>query len=219
MRSTKSAFSQRYTKSPVETQSYYYNTRQERLTKSPGLAQQIKKRKKFIQSVSPEHASEVIKNYIIPLFEHKIKYKSHKNKSVNKDSGFSLSSSKGPVAEEILLSSKLYEKLKRTEESKKRLAEKCEEVRQEAELNVQAEKFNENKLIDCEVNVKNLCFELSVLQKGFNGLNQEIEKLNVEKKFYQEKFLCCQAELKDEKEAFEKLKFNLDIRLSFVYFF
>lgn len=218
MRPTKSSYSQRSSKSPVDTQSNYYITRQERLSKSPGLTQQLNKRKKFIESVSPEHASEVIKNYIIPLFEHKIKYKSIKAKSPGKDSRFSLSSSKGPVAEEILLSSKLYEKLKRTEESKRRLVEKCGEIQQEAELNAHFERYSENKLIDCEANVKSLCFELGVVQKSVCELNQEVEKLKVEKGVYHEKYLSCQAELSEEKASQEKLKINLDIRLFFDYF-
>lgn len=217
MRTAKSTISQRSSKSPADSQSPYL-TKPERFINSPGrFTQQLKSRKKFIQSVSPEQASEVIKNYIIPLFEHKIKYKSLKHKTDIKDSRFSISNSKGPMGEELLLSSKLYEKLKRSEESKKRLAERCGEIEQGAEINLHEGKYYENMWVNSEINVKGFCFELNLMQKELNGKAQTIEKLNQEKEFFKGQFESCQIELRGKKEALETLELKFDIRLFFIY--
>ena len=218
MRTAKSALSQRPSKSSADSQSPYYLTRPERLLNSPGrFTQQLKSRKKIIQSVSPEQASEVIKNYIIPLFEHKIKYKSLKHKSEIKDSRVSISNSKGPMGEELLLSSKLYEKLKRSEVSKKRLIERCGEFEQGAEIHLQEGKYYEGLWVNSEVNAKSFCFELNLMQKEMNSRGQETEKLTHEKEFFKAQLENCQIELSEKKEALEALELKLDIRLFFLF--
>jgi hypothetical protein len=211
MRTAKSAFSNRISRSPGEVQSPLYMTRREKLVKSPGLIQTLKTRKNF-RKVSPEHAAEVIKNYVLPLFEQKVR-KSSKVKQESSDSSFNLAGCKSAMAEEIFLSTKLYDKLKKSEESRQRLVEKCSQFEQNFENHLDDEKKFEMLYLESQSQLQMMIMENGNLLKIINGSQGEIMNIGSEKDFYREKYHQLQQEVSGLREELEKARSDLDIRL------
>lgn len=220
MRSAKSAHSNRLAKSPAETQSPLYLTRREKIIKSPGLVKTLNERRKYARHVSPENAAEVIKHYIIPLFEHKVK-KNGKNKlkQDSEDSSFSLAGSKNPIAEELVLSSKLYEKLKKSEESRMRLVNKCSQFEQNMENGVEEEKMFEALYLDSLSTVKVLALENFNLEKRIERISFEKMDSEGQKEFFKGKYEEMVRKEKDLREEIENVRDRLDIRFGSKFFF
>ena len=220
MRSAKSAHSNRLAKSPAETQSPLYQTRREKVIKSPGLVKTLNDRRKYARQVSPENAAEVIKHYIIPLFEHKVK-KSVKGKlrQDSEGSSFSLAGSKNPIAEELVLSSKLYEKLKRSEESRIKLENKCSQFEQDMENGVEEEKMFEALYLDSLSTVKALALENFALEKRVERIVFEKQDADRQQEFYKGKYEEAATREKDLRAEVESARDRLDIRFYFAVFF
>lgn len=161
-------------KSPLEVRTTYFNTSKKSMNKTSTLINSVRDRHKLFKKVQPEQAAEVLKTYIVPLFEQKIRNKSNETKSATNTS-LNLSMSKGPVPEEILLSSRLYSKLQESEVFKVSLLKKCSELEQ---IQVNAYESVEKY----EVNIKNLESTVKVLSTELGLVYREIEMLRYEQK-------------------------------------
>lgn len=182
------------------------------MNKTKTLISSVRDRNILFKKVQPEQAAEVLKSYIVPLFEKKIRNKSSETKSATNTS-INLSLSKGPVPEEILLSSRLYTKLQESEGFKVSLIKKCSELEQ-----IQA---NMNEPIEnCEVNLRNLESTVKILNIELDLAYKELEVLRYEQRMRVEeveKYKEMNKKLSEENfelnQALDYEKARHDIRL------
>ena len=176
----------------------------------------LRNRKRTIKNVCPEQAAEVIKNYIVPLFERRVRSKDRSRSNIR--SGLSMDSAAGPIPEEINLSSQLYSKLQFEQDNIKKITQKFGELQQERLIDDRGKEDLSSKIANLEINLEFLKMQLSQMAKEVDDVKGlygwSINQMN----FY-----------KERSEDLEKVSFELasslyieraksDIRLYYIYF-
>lgn len=215
MKAEKSLIGNRYAKSPLNSQSPQFYTTQGRTTK---ISQTLRIRKSNCRSINPEEAAEVVKNYIIPMFNQEFRSRSRQHRHEQHGVSFDLSRSKGVITEELLLSSKLYERLKKSEKTNQELSLVVEEIKQKNNQNLEDTKYLD-LYHKSEVNVKALLFENLELNKQLTNskLSQSLllDEKNTYKKLYEENL----KELSVVRQALSQEQGKIDIRYFKCIFF
>lgn len=186
-------------------------------SRSPKITQTLSTRKKPSRIINPEDAAEVVKNYIIPMFNQELRSRSTKHRHEQHGTTFDLSRSKGVITEELLLSSKLNERLKKTNKINQELSLKLEEFKQ---YSCQQDDEKYEKLYrNSEANIQVLLFENAELNKQIRNLkfsqSSIFEERNTYKRLYEENL----KELSIVRQALGQEQGEIDIRFFICFFF
>jgi len=176
----------------------------------------LRNRTKNIKNVCPEQAAEVIKNYVVPLFERRVRSKDRCRNNIR--SGLSMDSATGPIPDEINLSSQLYSKLQVEKDNIKKITQKIGELQQEQMIDDSGKEDLSLKISDLEINLEYFKIQLSQMAKEANEVKGLYEWSINQMDFY-----------KERNEELEKVSFELasllyieraksDIRLYSIYF-
>jgi hypothetical protein len=201
-------------KSSLEFRSTYFRSEG---TVEKSLLSTVRERKNKSRRVPPEEAAEVVKNYIVPLFEKKTwtrpDRRRHKSSTV-----INLSTSKGPVAEELVLSGQLLEKLKESQEAESKTTQKYQDL-QQVQINcVESNKGLEILVIEQESTIRMLNHQILMMEKEMlvmKGENQFNFHQFLQYKEFNQKMVCENKELAS---MLYNERAKTDIRLSFLFF-
>ncbi|OMJ95735.1 hypothetical protein SteCoe_805 [Stentor coeruleus] len=185
-------------------------------SRSPKITQTLKTRKSQTRTINPEDAAEIVKSYIIPMFNQELRSRSTKNRHEQHGTTFDLSRSKGFITEELLLSSKLNERLKKTNKINQELSVKLEEFKQKGVQ--KADEIYEKLYITSEANIKILLFENTELNKQITNLKFSQSLIYEEKNAYKRLYEESAKELSNIRQTLNQVQGEIDIRFFYIYF-
>ena len=160
-----------------------------KVSKTPKLLKSLRSRKSLNNTILPEDAAEVVKNYLIPMFDRKIRSKTKKQKTELTNQSFDITNSKGIITEELVLSSKLYEKLKVTQENNEILVKQNKEFQQIKEIKDSKEKNYQRMYLNSEANLQAVLMQVQEYSQEVRNYNQKnlffISEKETYKKMYE----------------------------------
>ena len=160
-----------------------------KVSKTPKLLKYLRSRKSLNNTILPEDAAEVVKNYLIPMFDRKIRSKTKKQKTELTNQSFDITNSKGIITEELVLSSKLYEKLKVTQENNEILVKQNKEFQQIKEIKDSKEKNYQRMYLNSEANLQAVLMQVQEYSQEVRNYNQKnlffISEKETYKKMYE----------------------------------
>ena len=183
---TKSFYKRRLSMTQYDTQTSANKTK---VSKTPKLLKSLRSRKSLNNTILPEDAAEVVKNYLIPMFDRKIRSKTKKQKTELTNQSFDITNSKGIITEELVLSSKLYEKLKVTQENNEILVKQNKEFQQIKEIKDSKEKNYQRMYLNSEANLQAVLMQVQEYSQEVRNYNQKnlffISEKETYKKMYE----------------------------------
>jgi hypothetical protein len=212
MKTAKSFLSRRLSKTPLDVTTAPFKTPQAKRLQSSGIAQKLRQRKSINTSISPELAAEVVRTYIIPMFDHKIRAKSNRSRNERLGITIDISNSKGTVAEELSLSSKLYEKLRKSENKNAKLKQEYQEAVQTRNTSEENEQLKIELLNEQSLN-KNLLEQIRLLGKESEDQKMSSVFIFHERNTYKKLFEDSSEELKVLRQSLSAEQESSDIRL------